>query len=182
MDLARLRAVLRGEAEAPSLRPASVVVDLEVFAARVGAGLEPGTLGPCAVVRRWFDGTELEGLYGEQLAEASREVTETGLQTLSGGAPASWTGLEPLAGLVCFDRETTGLSGGSGTVAFVVGFGCFEGGRFHTWQFVLPSFANERGLLAAVSEAVARAPTLVTFNGKSFDVPFMEMRWLYHRL
>lgn len=182
MDLARLRAVLRGEAEAPSLRPSSVVVDLEVFAARVGAGLEPGTLGPCAVVRRWFDGTELDGPYGEQLAKASREVTETGLQTLSGGAPASWTGLEPIDGLVCFDLETTGLSGGSGTVAFVVGFGCFEGGRFHTWQFVLPSFASERGLLAAVSEAVARAHTLVTFNGKSFDVPFMEMRWLYHRL
>ncbi len=181
-DLARLRAVLRGDTEVPSPRPAPVAVDLEAFAARVGAGLEPSTQGPCAVVRRWFDGTELDGPYGEQLAEASREVTDTGLQTLSSGLPASWSGLDPIDGLVCFDLETTGLSGGSGTVAFVVGLGCFEGGRFHTWQFVLPSFASERRLLAAVSEAVARAHTLVTFNGKSFDVPFMEMRWLYHRL
>jgi len=83
---------------------------------------------------------------------------------------------------VFFDLETTGLSGGSGTVAFVVGFGCFVGARFHVWQFVLPSFASERRLLAAVTAAVARAHTLVTFNGKSFDVPFMEMRWLYQRL
>ena len=81
-----------------------------------------------------------------------------------------------------FDLETTGLSGGSGTVAFVVGFGCFKGGRFHVWQFVLPSFAAERRLLAAVTAAVSRAHTIVTFNGKSFDLPFMEMRWLYHRL
>ena len=64
----------------------------------------------------------------------------------------------------------------------VVGFGCFEGSRFHVWQFVLPSFAGERRLLAAVTAAVSRAHTVVTFNGKSFDLPFMEMRWLYHRL
>ena len=54
--------------------------------------------------------------------------------------------------------------------------------RFHVWQFVLPSFAGERRLLAAVTAAVSRTHTLVTFNGKSFDAPFMEMRWLYHRL
>ena len=90
--------------------------------------------------------------------------------------------MDPTAGLLFFDLETTGLRGGAGTVAFVVGFGCFEGSRFHVWQFVLPSFAGERRLLAAVTAAVSRAHTVVTFNGKSFDVPFMEMRWLYHRL
>ena len=98
------------------------------------------------------------------------------------GVHAARSGVHPTAGLVFLDLETTGLSGGAGTVAFVVGFGRFEGARFHVWQFVLPSFAGERRVLAAVTAAVSGAHTIVTFNGKSFDVPFMEMRWLYHRL
>ena len=115
----------------------------------------------------------------------SRAISAEGLRVLcgaGGGGQAPWSGGDPTAGLVFFDLETTGLNGGAGTVAFVVGFGCFEGSRFHVWQFVLPSFAGERHVLAAVTAAVSRAHTLVTFNGKSFDVPFMEMRWLYHRL
>ena len=183
-DLARLRAALRGTdgGSRPVAPPRPVSVDLEAFAARLGGGLEPAPLGACPVVRRWFDGSEADGPYGDRLAAASRAVSETGLQVLSGGHAPSWSGVDPTAGLVFFDLETTGLSGGSGTVAFVVGFGCFEGARFHVWQFVLPSFGGERRLLAAVTEAVARTHTLVTFNGKSFDVPFMEMRWLFHRL
>ena len=183
-DLARLRAVLRGEEDAPPAlpRPAPARVDLAAFAARLGAGLETAALGPCPVVRRWFDGSERDGPYGDRIGEAARAVSASGLEVLAGGEAPMWSGGDPAAGLVFFDLETTGLSGGSGTVAFVVGFGCFEGGRFHVWQHVLPSFAGERRLLAAVTEAVGRAHTLVTFNGKSFDLPFMEMRWLFHRL
>ena len=119
------------------------------------------------------------------LGRASRAISAEGVRVLcgdGGGGDAPWSGVDPTAGLIFFDLETTGLSGGAGTVAFVVGFGCFEGSRFHVWQFVQPSFAGERRLLAAVTAAVSRAHTLVTFNGKSFDVPFTEMRWLYHRL
>jgi hypothetical protein len=58
----------------------------------------------------------------------------------------------------------------------------FEGARFHIWQFVLPSFSRERQLLSSVAAVVSRAHTLVTFNGRSFDVPFLDTRWLYHRL
>ena len=184
-DLTRLRALrslLRGQGRAA--RGASV--DLEALAAGLGGGLEDAPLGPGPVVRWWF-GTEDDEPYGaRQPARASRAISAEGLAVLSGDrdghdAPP-WSGVDPTAGLLFFDLETTGLRGGAGTVAFVVGFGCFEGSRFHVWQFVLPSFAGERRLLAAVTAAVSRAHTVVTFNGKSFDVPFMEMRWLYHRL
>ena len=119
------------------------------------------------------------------VGRAARAISAEGLRVLCGdrdGRDAPGSGVDPTAGLLFFDLETTGLRGGAGTVAFVVGFGCFEGSRFHVWQFVLPSFAGERRLLAAVTAAVSRAHTVVTFNGKSFDVPFMEMRWLFHRL
>ena len=81
------------------------------------------------------------------LGRALRAISAEGLRVLcgdGGGGDAPWSGVDPTAGLIFFDLETTGLSGGAGTVAFVVGFGCFEGSRFHVWQFVLPSFAGER--------------------------------------
>jgi uncharacterized protein YprB with RNaseH-like and TPR domain len=84
--------------------------------------------------------------------------------------------------VVFLDLETTGLSGGAGTVAFLVGCGFFRDGAFHTRQFFLTGFAAERALLHAVTSLLSRAACLVTYNGKTFDVPVMETRWLFHRV
>ena len=185
-DLARMRTLVRGGAAGRPQAPGRVpAVDLETLAAGLGGRLEEAPLGPGPVVRWWLGGPEPDELYGDRLGWAARAMTAEGVRVLSGdhGAGATASSLtDPTEGLVFFDLETTGLSGGAGTVAFVVGFGRFDGGRFHVWQLVLPSFAGERRLLAAVAAAVSSAHTLVTFNGKSFDVPFMEMRWLFHRL
>src|SRR5580700_8792718 len=82
-----------------------------------------------------------------------------------------------------FDLETTGLSGGAGTYAFLVGFGSFdEGGAFGVRQFVLTRFADERALLESASRELTRAGSLVSFNGKSFDTTVLETRFLFHRL
>ncbi len=84
--------------------------------------------------------------------------------------------------LVFFDLETTGLSGGAGTHAFLVGCGLFDGDTFRTRQYFLTSYAVERGLLLSVADELASAGLLVTFNGKSFDLPVIETRYLFHRL
>ena len=82
-----------------------------------------------------------------------------------------------------FDLETTGLSGGAGTLAFLVGCGWFDDdGGFVTRQFLLARHADERALLEAVAAELARAGALVSFNGKSFDAPLLETRYLFHRL
>ena len=83
---------------------------------------------------------------------------------------------------VFIDLETTGLSGGAGTVAFLVGCGYFDFGAFQVRQFLLTSHAGERALLAAVAEFFEDADLIVTYNGKTFDVPVMETRWLFHRM
>ena len=83
---------------------------------------------------------------------------------------------------IFIDLETTGLSGGAGTVAFLVGCGYFDLGAFQVRQFLLTSFAAERALLAAVADFFAGADLIVTYNGKTFDVPVMETRWVFHRL
>jgi uncharacterized protein len=81
------------------------------------------------------------------------------------------------------DLETTGLSGGAGTLAFLVGCGWFDGdGSFVTRQFLLTRFQDERALLERVAAELAAAGALVSFNGKSFDAPLLETRFLFHRL
>jgi uncharacterized protein len=83
---------------------------------------------------------------------------------------------------VFIDLETTGLSGGAGTVAFLVGCGFFDLGAFQVRQFLLTSYASERALLSALTEFFGGTDLIVTYNGKTFDVPVMETRWLFHRL
>ena len=82
-----------------------------------------------------------------------------------------------------FDLETTGLCGGAGTQAFLVGFGWFDDdGGFTTRQYLLARYSDERAMLAAVADELMRAGALVSFNGKSFDAPVLETRYLFHRL
>jgi uncharacterized protein len=82
-----------------------------------------------------------------------------------------------------FDLETTGLSGGAGTCAFLIGCAQFEAdAAFVSRQYVLVGHADEPPLLRAIAGELARAGALVTFNGKSFDMPILETRYLFHRL
>jgi uncharacterized protein YprB with RNaseH-like and TPR domain len=106
-----------------------------------------------------------------RLAEAAGEAP-----LVMGGAPAR-------PPFVFFDLETTGLSGGAGTYAFLVGCGAFgDDGAFLTRQFVLLHHVDERPLLQMVGAELGAAGTLVTFNGKSFDAPLIETRHLFHRI
>jgi uncharacterized protein YprB with RNaseH-like and TPR domain len=87
------------------------------------------------------------------------------------------------APFVFFDLETTGLSGGAGTHVFLAGCAWFDDDRsFVVAQHLLVDFPSERTMLAAVAEDLVRAGALVSFNGKSFDAPVLETRYLFHRL
>ena len=80
------------------------------------------------------------------------------------------------------DLETTGLAGGAGTQAFLVG--CATIDRDGVWlrQFLLPGYEHEPTLLSEVAAWAAARGAIVTFNGKSFDVPLIETRYLFHRV
>ena len=84
-----------------------------------------------------------------------------------------------LAGLLFFDTETSGLAGGSGTVAFMLGMGRVMGGRFVVRQYLLTAFSGERAMLEAAGAWLEGCTGLVSFNGKSFDAPLLATR---HRL
>ena len=80
------------------------------------------------------------------------------------------------------DTETTGLSGGAGTVAFLVGLGRVENGRFAVYQYLMPNYGAEPLLLEKCAALIRQAETLVTFNGKSFDVPLLRSRFVMCRM
>ena len=80
------------------------------------------------------------------------------------------------------DTETTGLSGGAGTVAFLVGLGTVEGDAFVVRQHLMTGYAAEPLLLAAVSQAARGKKSLVTFNGRTFDAPLLASRYTMCRM
>lgn len=82
---------------------------------------------------------------------------------------------------VFFDTETTGLAGGTGTYAFLVGLGFFQGGQFVVRQYFLRDYPEEDALLAAIAADLAPYSSLVSFNGKSFDWPLLETRFRLNR-
>jgi uncharacterized protein YprB with RNaseH-like and TPR domain len=99
---------------------------------------------------------------------------------VSGGATES-SALAP-ASAVFIDTETTGLTTGTGTLAFLIGVGFFVADRFTIRQYFVPGFAAEEGCLAALASDLAPFSSLVTFNGGSFDVPLLEARYIASRL
>ncbi len=74
------------------------------------------------------------------------------------------------------DTETSGLAGGTGTFAFLVGVGRLIEGSFQVRQYVLRDLSEEAALLHAVAADIGECEALVTFNGKRFDVPLLETR------
>ncbi|MFR5794997.1 MAG: ribonuclease H-like domain-containing protein [Christensenellales bacterium] len=84
--------------------------------------------------------------------------------------------------LLFLDTETTGLSGGAGTVAFEIGVGWIEPRGMVIRQYVMRNYAQEADILREIAALAARADTLVTFNGKSFDLPLLESRMVMNRI
>ena len=82
---------------------------------------------------------------------------------------------------VFVDIETTGLARGAGTYAFLVGVGALEGDEFALRQYFMPSYAEEDALLDLLAGVLRGNGGLVTFNGRSFDWPIIETRYIMAR-
>jgi len=92
------------------------------------------------------------------------------------------TALPDPSRLAYLDTETTGLAGGTGTCAFLIGIGAVESSQFVVRQFFLRDYPDERAALAGLGEMLNAYAGIVTFNGKTFDVPLLETRYSLSRL
>ncbi len=122
----------------------------------------------------------------ETLYEPHYRHGQVGLRPTASLRPmAEWAGEQRLAGcqpagLVFLDTETSGMAGGAGTYAFLIGAGRFEGDQFRLLQFFMRDPTEEPAQLAALTEFLQPCEALVTFNGKSFDVPLLNTRYTLH--
>ena len=80
------------------------------------------------------------------------------------------------------DTETTGLAGGTGTFAFLIGLGWFEDDAFRTQQLFARDFSEEKACLHFLFEVAQEKGFLVTYNGKTFDVGLLSTRFILNRL
>lgn len=88
----------------------------------------------------------------------------------------------PVHKFAFLDTETSGVSGGTGTLAFLVGVARFIDDKFVLKQFFLRDPSEEPAMLEALIHFLAPCEGLVTFNGKSFDAPLLVTRYKMHRI
>lgn len=179
--------MLDGEAQLKQLKQRIAAIDRKYAA-------EPRKIPKQATRSRWFIEEWAEGqvaanefgehfqterlfprhkLHGSVDIGALADLPENLLQVLGGAeipsvSPQRWAFL---------DTETTGLLGDSGTYAFLIGVGRITPEGFRIRQFFLREYLEERSVLAALTEHLADFDVLVTYNGKTYDQPLLEMRY-----
>lgn len=84
--------------------------------------------------------------------------------------------------ILFLDTETTGLSGGVGTIAFQIGLGYFTPSGFVVEQFLMHDYPQEARMLHLVNALMQRFSILCTFNGRTFDVPLLKSRYIMNRI
>jgi uncharacterized protein len=140
----------------------------------LGAGIAKNHFGEHLAIRNWFSTPEFQDASSLALELLSRTRDES----LSRKTRAA---LEDPAKWLFLDTETTGLAGGTGTYAFLVGLAWWDAGGLQAEQFFMRDFTEEYSLLYELASRVAERPVLVTFNGKSFDWPLLENRFAMTR-
>ncbi|MHB8054527.1 MAG: ribonuclease H-like domain-containing protein [Candidatus Aminicenantales bacterium] len=88
-----------------------------------------------------------------------------------------------LSTTVILDLETTGLAGGTGTIPFLVGLGFFRDGAFVVTQYFLGDPSEEGRMLEELARLFAELnfKSVLTYNGKAFDLPLLETRFILQR-
>jgi uncharacterized protein YprB with RNaseH-like and TPR domain len=140
----------------------------------VGAAVGTNRYGEYISVRSWFSTPELiEPSHGcLELLSKSRDQLLSKRNLAAIGDTNQWLFL---------DTETTGLTGGTGTYAFLIGLAWWDAGGIQVEQLLMRDFAEEHAILHELAARIAERQVLLTFNGKSFDWPLLENRFTMTR-
>ena len=184
----RLRGIMSGVATppraadpaGPSTSPSRVAEHEAAIAEVLDGAWHDTEIGPVLCVERTYRPGYRHGR--ATLADYTVPDDAEWRRVLMGPRQSSSEAARDGARTLFVDLETTGLAGGAGTYAFLVGCGWFEGCTFRVRQFFMSAVRTEPALLAALRMLADTADLLVTFNGKTFDLPLIENRYVFHRL
>ncbi|MDP2052546.1 MAG: ribonuclease H-like domain-containing protein, partial [Acidobacteriota bacterium] len=196
--LARLRGIVQGTrpAAVPVVSPEFERSESDGFSHRLPATAEAvalrtsraaSTLGGTVVERAEGAVIVVDREYRANDRHGHRRIGDV-IDTLNDEQDAlttltrAWSTAALPSPLLFLDLETTGLFTGAGTQAFLVGCAAIDGDSIRVRQFLMPGFEHERAVLAELTAWAAEHGALVTYNGKTFDVPLIETRFLFHRL
>jgi uncharacterized protein len=140
----------------------------------LGAAIATNHYGEHVSVSNWFSTPEFAEPSSAtlELLCRTRDVEHSKRTQAALADPSKWLFL---------DTETTGLSGGTGTYAFLIGLAWWDSCGLQVEQFFMRDFHEEHSILHELSARLADRPVLVTFNGKSFDWPLLENRFTMTR-
>ena len=140
----------------------------------LGAGIATNQFGEHVRIRNWYSTPEFVepalitlDLLSRAQDKALSKRTQTALSD-----PTKWLFL---------DTETTGIAGGTGTYAFLIGLAWWDAGGLQVEQFIMRDFAEEHSILHEFAVHLNDRPVLITFNGKTFDWPLLENRFTMTR-
>jgi len=157
-------------------RPATLREPCEedTLARLLGASVMRNKFGEHLAVRNWYSSPEfsppspvtleiLSRTKDEALSRKTREALNN---------PEKWLFL---------DTETTGLAGGTGTYAFLIGLAWWDAGGLQVEQLFMRDFAEEHSVLLELAARIADRPVILTYNGKTFDWPLLHSRFTMTR-
>lgn len=135
---------------------------------------------PREPLRFFENGYSLDARYGKIKIASGLEISGEILGCLS--QDSAFKELD-LSTALFVDLETTGLSGGTGVVPFNVGMGYYRDDKFHVAQYFLGDMAEEERMIQELGQFFKEMnfQSVVTYNGKAFDMPLLETRFILHR-
>src|SRR6266436_20900 len=158
----------------PAEDSAGAALDECTLARLLGATIFSTKFGNHLSIRNWYATPEFPEVAPAALDLLCRtqDAARTKKWRAAAEDPEKWLFL---------DTETTGLAGGTGTYAFLIGIAWWDSGGLQLEQFMMRDFSEEHSVLLELAARIAERPVLVTFNGKSFDWPLLESRYLMTR-
>jgi uncharacterized protein YprB with RNaseH-like and TPR domain len=135
---------------------------------------------PREPLRFMENGYSLDARYGRIKIASGLEISGDILSCLS--QDSAFKDLD-LSTALFIDLETTGLSGGTGVVPFNVGMGYYRDDKFYVAQYFLGEMAEEEKMIQELGQFFRDMDfqSVVTYNGKAFDIPLLETRFILYR-
>jgi uncharacterized protein YprB with RNaseH-like and TPR domain len=152
----------------------------------LGGGIGRNRFGDHLAIRNWFSTPEFEQPSPAALELLTKTPASQNRRYKSSAQDGTTTrrmraALQDPERWLFLDTETTGLAGGTGTYAFLVGLAWWDSGGLQVEQLFLRDLHEEHSLLEELASRLEQRPVLVTFNGKTFDWPLLENRFTMTR-